>query len=183
MVRFSFYFLVLICAFCRPSISEEFQLPQDTDVKFKYFVAGLPFEGDFKVIKSKFDVNFRDPVQSSFSVKFDLMRSNAGFPLATKAMKQVLDAYKFPEVTFESDTVEFKDEKFNVVGFLTIRNVSKPVNLIITALHSYSTDSEKINFSVQTSFNRRQFGADGYYPLVRDTIIIEDVLTLNKSQQ
>ena len=183
MVRFSVYFLVLMCAFCRPSISEEFQLPQDTDVKFKYFVAGLPFEGDFKVIKSKFDVNFRDPVQSSFSVKFDLMRSNAGFPLATKAMKQVLDAYKFPEVTFESDTVEFKDEKFNVVGFLTIRNVSKPVNLIITALHSYSTDSEKINFSVQTSFNRRQFGADGYYPLVRDTIIIEDVLTLNKSQQ
>ena len=183
MVRFSVYFLVLVCAFCRPSISEEFQLPQDTDVKFKYFVAGLPFEGDFKVIKSKFDVNFRDPVQSSFSVKFDLMRSNAGFPLATKAMKQVLDAYKFPEVTFESDTVEFKDEKFNVVGFLTIRNVSKPVNLIITALHSYSTDSEKINFSVQTSFNRRQFGADGYYPLVRDTIIIEDVLTLNKSQQ
>ena len=183
MVRFSFYFLVLMCAFCRPSISEEFQLPQDTDVKFKYFVAGLPFEGDFKVIKSKFDVNFRDPVQSSFSVKFDLMRSNAGFPLATKAMKQVLDAYKFPEVTFESDTVEFKDEKFNVVGFLTIRNVSKPVNLIITALHSYSTDSEKINFSVQTSFNRRQFGADGYYPLVRDSIIIEDVLTLNKSQQ
>ena len=183
MVRFSLYFLVLMCAFCGPSISEEFQLPQDTDVKFKYFVAGLPFEGDFKVIKSKFDVNFRDPVQSSFSVKFDLMRSNAGFPLATKAMKQVLDAYKFPEVTFESDTVEFKDEKFNVVGFLTIRNVSKPVNLIITALHSYSTDSEKINFSVQTSFNRRQFGADGYYPLVRDTIIIEDVLTLNKSQQ
>jgi polyisoprenoid-binding protein YceI len=183
MVRFSVYFLVLVCAFCRPSISEEFQLPQDTDVKFKYFVAGLPFEGDFKVIKSKFDVNFRDPVQSSFSVKFDLMRSNAGFPLATKAMKQVLDAYKFPEVTFESDTVEFKDEKFNVVGFLTIRNVSKPVNLIITALHSYSTDSEKINFSVQTSFNRRQFGADGYYPLVRDPIIIEDVLTLNKSQQ
>ena len=183
MVRFSVYFLVLMCAFCRPSISEEFQLPEDTDVKFKYFVAGLPFEGDFKVIKSKFDVNFRDPVQSSFSVKFDLMRSNAGFPLATKAMKQVLDAYKFPEVTFESDTVEFKDEKFNVVGFLTIRNVSKPVNLIITALHSYSTDSEKINFSVQTSFNRRQFGADGYYPLVRDSIIIEDVLTLNKSQQ
>ena len=183
MVRFSVYFLVLVCAFCRPSISEEFQLPQDTDVKFKYFVAGLPFEGDFKVIKSKFDVNFRDPVQSSFSVKFDLMRSNAGFPLATKAMKQLLDAYKFPEVTFESDTVEFKDEKFNVVGFLTIRNVSKPVNLIITALHSYSTDSEKINFSVQTSFNRRQFGADGYYPLVRDSIIIEDVLTLNKSQQ
>ena len=111
MVRFTFCFMILLCTFCRPSLSEEFLLPQNTDVKFKYFVAGLPFEGHFKVIKSKFDVNFRDPVQSSFSVKFDLMRSNAGFPLATKAMKQVLDAYRFPEVTFESDTVEFKNEK------------------------------------------------------------------------
>ena len=183
MARFFPYFLIFLFAFCRPSISEEYQLPQNTYVTFKYSVAGLPFEGEFKVTESKFDINFRNPVQSVFSVKFDLMKSNAGFPLATTAMKQVLDAYRFPEVTFESDTVEFKNEKFSVVGFLTIRNVSKPVNLIITALQSYSTDSEKISFSVQTSFNRRQFGADGYYPLVRDSIIIEDVLTLNKSQQ
>ena len=182
MVRFSFYFLVLICAFCRPSISEEFQLPQDTDVKFKYFVAGLPFEGEFKVIENEFDINFIDPVQSIFSVKFDLMQSNAGFQLATKAMKQVLDAYRFPEVIFESHSVDFKDEKFNVIGFLKIRNVSKPVNLIVTVLENYNSDSKKISFSIRTSFNRRQFGADGYYPLVGDAIVIEDVLTLNKSQ-
>ena len=69
MVRFSFYFLVLMCAFCRPSISEEFQLPQDTDVKFKYFVAGLPFEGEFKVIESKFDVNFRNACSICFLSK------------------------------------------------------------------------------------------------------------------
>ena len=183
MARFGFYFLILFCAICRPSISEEFQLHQNTDVKFKYFVAGLPFEGEFKVIESKFDINFRNPIQSVFSVKFDLMQSNAGFPLATKAMKQVLDAYKFPKVTFESGSVEFKDEKFIVVGFLKVRNVSKSVNLLVTVLENYSSDSEKIRFSIQTSFNRRQFGADGYYPLVHDEIIIADILTLNKSQQ
>ena len=182
MAQFSFYFIVLMCVCCRPSISEEFQLPQDTDVKFKYFVAGLPFEGEFKVIENEFDINFIDPVQSIFSVKFDLMQSNAGFQLATKAMKQVLDAYRFPEVIFESHSVEFKDEKFNVIGFLKIRNVSKPVNLIVTVLDNYSSDSKKISFSIRTSFNRRQFGADGYYPLVGDAIVIEDVLTLNKSQ-
>ena len=182
MAQFSFYFIVLMCVCCRPSISEEFQLPQDTDVKFKYFVAGLPFEGEFKVIENEFDINFIDPVQSIFSVKFDLMQSNAGFQLATKAMKQVLDAYRFPEVIFESHSVDFKDEKFNVIGFLKIRNVSKPVNLIVTVLENYSSKSKKINFSIQTSFNRRQFGADGYYPLVGDAIVIEDVLTLNKSQ-
>ena len=183
MVRFAFYLLVLMCAFCRPSISEEFQLPQDTDVKFKYFVAGLPFEGEFKVIESKFDVNFRNHVQSAFEVKFDLRQSNAGFPIATKAMKQVLSADIFPIVLFKSASVEFKDEKFHVVGFLTIRNVSKPVNLVVTVLEKYSAASTKIRFSIQTSFNRRQFGADGYYPLVHDVIIIDDILTLNKFQK
>ena len=182
VLRFVFYFLVFLCSFYKPSISEEFRLPQNTDVKFQYFVAGLPFEGEFKVIESKFDINFRNPVKSIFSVKFDLMQSNAGFPLATKAMKQVLDAYKFPKVMFKSNSVDFTDEKFNVMGFLKIRNVTKPVNLIVTVLENYSSDSEKIRFSIRTRFNRRQFGADGYYPLVRDEIIIEDILTLNKLQ-
>ena len=182
MARFGFYFLILFCAICRPSISEEFQLHQNTDVKFKYFVAGLPFEGEFKVIESKFDINFRNPIQSVFSVKFDLMQSNAGFPLATTAMKQVLDAYKFPEVMFKSNSVELADKKFNVTGSLKIRNIKKPVNLIVTVLENYNSDSKKLRFSIQTRFNRRQFGADGYYPLVRDAIIIEDVLTLFKLQ-
>ena len=183
MARFAFYFLILLFGFCGPSVSKDYQLPQDIDVKFKYFVAGLPFEGEFKVIESKFDINFRKPFKSVFSVKFDLMKSNAGFPLATKAMKQVLDAYRFPTVMFESGFVEFKDEKFHIVGLLKIRNVSKPVNLIVTVLENYSLDIEKIRFSIRASFNRRQFGADGYYPLVSDAIIIEDVLTVNKSQQ
>ena len=181
MSRFTVYFLILMCTFCRPSVSEEFKLPKDTYVKFKYFVAGLPFKGEFKVIESKFDINFQDAVQSAFSVKFDLIQSNAGFPIATKAMKQVLGADIFPTVLFESASVEFKDEKFHVVGFLKIKNVSKPVNLIVTVLENYSSASEKIRFSILTSFKRRQFGADGYYPLVRDAIIIEDILTLNKS--
>ena len=183
MARFFPYFLIFLFAFCRPSISEEYQLPQNTYVTFKYSVAGLPFEGEFKVTESKFDINFRDPVQSVFFVKFDLMESNAGFPLATTAMKQVLDAYRFPKATFKSKSVGFSDEKFNVLGFLKIRNVSKPVNLIVTVLEDYNSDSEKIYFSIRARFKRRQFGANGYYPLVRDAIIIEDILTLNKSRK
>ena len=183
MARSALYLLIFLCAFCGPSISEEYQLPQNTDVTFKYSVAGLPFEGEFKVTESKFDINFRNPVQSVFFVKFDLMESSAGFPLATTAMKQVLDAYRFPKATFKSKSVGFSDEKFNVRGFLNIRNVSKPVNLLVTVLGNYSAASEKIRFSIRTSFNRRQFGADGYYPLVNDAIIIDDILTLNKLQK
>jgi polyisoprenoid-binding protein YceI len=182
MARLSFYFLFLLCVLSGPSLSKNYQLSQETNVTFKYFVAGLPLEGEFRVVESKFDINFQYPFKSIFSVKFDLMQSNAGFPLATKAMKKVLDAYRFPSVVFESGSVKFKDESFQIVGLLKIRNVSKPVNLIVTVLENYSSDSETIRFSIRASFNRRQFGADGYYPLVSDAIIIEDVLTINKSQ-
>jgi polyisoprenoid-binding protein YceI len=117
MARFVLYFLIFLCAFCRSSISEEYQLPPNTDVTFKYSVAGLPFEGKFKVTESKFDINFKNPVQSGFFVKFDLMESNAGFPLATTAMKQVLDAYKFPNATFESKSVQFSDKNLSFKDF------------------------------------------------------------------
>ena len=56
-------------------------------------------------------------------------------------------------------------KNFNVTGFLQIKNVTKPINLIVTVLENYSADSEKIRFSIRTRFNRRQFGADGYYPV------------------
>lgn len=181
MAQFAFYFLVMCSAFCGPLLSADFQLAKDTDVKFKYFVAGLPFEGKFKVVESNFDINFQNPVKSAFSVEFDLMQSNAGFPLGTSAMKQVLEAYKYPRVMFESSSVKFEDENFNILGLLKIRNVSKPVKLVVTVLKNYSPESEKLLFSIRASFQRRQFGADGYYPLVRDLIIIDDVLMLNKS--
>ena len=181
MARFAFYLLVICNAFCGPSLSADFQLPEDTDVNFRYFVAGLPFEGKFKVVESNFDINFRNPVKSAFSVEFDLMQSDAGFPLATSAMKQALGAHEYPKVMFESASAKFDDGKFNIMGFLKIRDVSKPVKLVVTVLENYSRDSEKLLFYIQASFQRRQFGADGYYPLVRDTIMIEDILILNKS--
>ena len=186
MFRFTFYLLILQCVFCvfsRHSVSEDYQLPQGTDVKFRYFVAGLPFEGKFKVVESSFDINFRNPSKSVFSVKFDLMQSNAGFPIATKAMKQVLDAYTFPIVNFESNSVELKEKDFKVRGFLKIRDISKPVNLLVTAIEEYSSASEKIQFSIRAKFDRRRFGADAYYPLVNEAIIIEDLLTLNKDEK
>ena len=64
--RLAIYFFVFLCTFYKPSISEEFQLPQNTDVNFQYFVAGLPFVGEFKVIESKFDINFSKPDKSVF---------------------------------------------------------------------------------------------------------------------
>ena len=174
------FFLNILLILCGPSLSEDYEIPKNVDVKFKYFVAGIPFGGEFKVMESRFKIDFEKPSVSMFSVKFDLMKSNAGFPMATRAMKKVLDAGRFPNVDFVSKSVEFKENFFYVVGLLKARDVTNPVTLIVTVLDNYSSASEEIRFSIEAKFNRLQFGADDYYPLVSDLIIIEDLLKLNK---
>ena len=173
-------FTILLIFFCGPSFSADFRLPNNTNVKFKYFIAGIPFGGEFKVTESSFDIDFEQPSKSMFSVNFDLMQSNAGFPLATVAMKKVLDARRFPNVVFISTSVEFKENFFYVTGSLKVRDISNPVILIVKALDTYSSNSQQIRFSIEAKFNRLQFGADGYYPLVSELIIIQDILTLKK---
>ena len=172
--------LNLLLVFCGPSFSENYKIPQNADVKFRYFVAGIPFGGEFKVTESKFEIAFEQPSESMFSVKFDLTKSNAGFPLATRAMKKVLDASRFPNVEFVSKSVKLKEKFFRVVGSLKVRDVTNQVILIVTVLDNYSSTSEEIRFAIEAKFNRLQFGADDYYPLVSELIIIEDILTLNK---
>lgn len=183
MVRLTAYFLFIIIVFTRPSFAEYYEISTSENLGFSYFVASIPFQGEFKIVESKFDIDFRQPKNSVFFVKFDLTQSNAGFFLATTAMKQVLDADRFPYVTFQSYQVEFKDKGFFVIGYLKVRDVSKPVNLFVDVLNDYNSASEEIRFSIKAKFNRLQFGADGYYPIVGDQIAIKDAVTLNKSKK
>ncbi len=81
--------LNLLLVFCGPSFSENYKIPQNTDVKFRYFVAGIPFGGEFKVIESLFEIDFEKPSESMFLVKFDLMKSNAVFPCYESAEKSI----------------------------------------------------------------------------------------------
>ena len=173
-------FTILLIFFCGPSFSADFRIPNNTNVKFKYFIAGIPFGGEFKVTESSFDIDFEQPGKSMFSVNFDLMQSNAGFPVATVAMKKVLDASRFPNVVFVSKSVEFKKNFFYVTGSLKVRDISNPVTLIVKVLDTYSSNNQQIRFSIEAKFNRLQFGADDYYPLVSEIIIIQDLLTLKK---
>ena len=171
---------ILLIFFCGPTFSADFRITNNTNVKFKYFIAGIPFGGEFKVTESSFDIEFDQPSKSTFSVNFDLTQSNAGFPLATTAMKKVLHASKFPDVVFVSNSVKLKENFFYVTGSLTVRGISNPVILIVKVLDNYSLNSQEIRFSIEAKFNRLQFGSDGYYPLVSELIIIQDLLTLEK---
>ncbi len=102
------------------------------------------------------------------------------FFLATRALKKVLAASSFPNVEFVSKSVELNENFFYVTGSLKVRDVTNPVILIVTVLDNYSSASKEMRFAIEAKFNRLKFGADDYYPLVSDLIILEDILTLNR---
>ena len=165
---------------CTTLIAETYSLSVGEKLSFNYFVAGLPFQGEFMVSDSKFELNFDYPEKSTFMVQFDIKKSNAGFPAATKAMlsKRGLDASQFPLARFESIDVVSENEKFEILGNLQIKNVSKPIKFIITTLGEYSSGSDQISFLINTKFKRREFNVNGYYPLVGDFIVLDDKMPL-----
>ena len=99
MARLSFYFLFLLYVFSGPSLSKNYQLSQDTNVKFNYFVAGLTLEGEFRVVESKFDINFQYPFKSIFSFKFISIK---GYFLNSRDESFFNIFSKFTNLAFES---------------------------------------------------------------------------------
>jgi len=71
-----------------------------------------------------------------------------------------LDAEHFPEITFTSTRITGSASELEVVGDLTIRGVTKEVTLHATNEGSGKDPwgGERIGFSAQTKFDRRDFG-------------------------
>jgi polyisoprenoid-binding protein YceI len=115
--------VILTLLLCTTLIAETYSLSVGEKLYFNYFVAGLPFQGEFMVSDSKFELNFDYPEKSTFMVQFDIKQSNAGFPAATKAMlsKRGLDASQFPLARFKSIDVVSENEKFEILGNLQIK--------------------------------------------------------------
>jgi polyisoprenoid-binding protein YceI len=71
-----------------------------------------------------------------------------------------LDTEAYPEITFESTSITRQGGRFDVVGDLTIKDVTKPVTLAMTygGIMSDPWGNEKAIFSGETNINREDFG-------------------------
>lgn len=69
---------------------------------------------------------------------------------------------KYPHITFKSTSVKVKsDTKFLVTGDLTIRDVTKPVDLEVEYLGRMPKDlygKDRVAFEATTTVNREEFG-------------------------
>jgi polyisoprenoid-binding protein YceI len=79
------------------------------------------------------------------------------------AAPELLDAERFPTMTFSSTGIRLDGDDFLVDGDLTIRDVTKPVTLSMELNGFATTPAGKplAGFSAQTAINRHEFGVVG----------------------
>ena len=83
---------------------------------------------------------------------------------------------KYPEWTFTSTGIVAKGEDFVVTGDLTIKGVTKPVelDLEVTGFGADPYGGTRAGFSARTSINRSDFGVDIALPLEGGGLVVSE---------
>jgi polyisoprenoid-binding protein YceI len=93
---------------------------------------------------------------------------------------EVLDAEHFPVMRYASSGVRSDGDSYLVTGQLTIKDVTRPVDLNLEFL-GVSTDpwgGTRAGFTATTKINRKDFGIDFNVPLEGDRLLLGDTVTI-----
>lgn len=150
----------------------------DSDIGFLYEFDGQEIRGRFPDFTGELKLDFQRVANSQVNVVIDTTTAMGGFVFATQSIKgpKVLHATKFPQMSFVSRKARVDGNGAIVSGDLTIRDVTRPVDLKVTVLRDEGTEpSERDNLilRVKTSIKRSDFNAGGYQEFVSDTLDID----------
>ena len=146
--------------------------------KVRHFVSKVggrfdKFEGTIVLDRTK-------PEESSVDVKIDATSIDTRNPNRDKHLNSVdfFDTANFPEITFKSTKVVAKGTNaYEVTGDLTMRGVTKPVTLTVTA-NGFTSDGrggQKTGFDATGKLNRKDFGVSWNAVVDQTTMLSDDV--------
>jgi polyisoprenoid-binding protein YceI len=104
--------------------------------KVNFSVKG-PFgtvHGNFTGLKAKIEFNEKDG-SGSVSASIDAKTVSSGVSMRNKHLtseEQWLNVAKYPEITYHSKKIEKSDKGFKAIGELTLKGVTKPVEIPFT---------------------------------------------------
>ena len=163
---------------------ETYTIRSSEKLNFKYFVSGVPISGEFYIENASFIIDFNKEEESRFSIKVDIKKSTAGFPLATKAMlgSSVLNSEKYPLMEFSSTNISKKGTSYEINGLLNLRGLKKNVTVLVVGAKDNKRGSKMLKFGIKASINRFEFQANGYSLLVGKEIKLNSNITLIKEE-
>jgi polyisoprenoid-binding protein YceI len=124
------------------------------------YLAGT-FRGHFKDVDAKLSETLTGAARvASVDVKDENLAAHLQSP-------EFFDAERYPELTFASDSIERSGDELKVQGEITIRGITKPVELVGT-IADPMTDAfgnERVNVTLETTVDRTEFGLNWNMPL------------------
>lgn len=153
--------------------------PAHTQILFSVSHLGFSHShGRFNTFDGSFTFDEKNPAASTIDVTVDTGSVDMGSKEWDDAVKAeaLLNAAKFPKMTFKSTSVTRADDKTGTVtGDLTLLGVTKPVTLNViynkSGNHPY-TKNHLAGFSAFATLKRSDFGMSKYLPDVGDEVSI-----------
>jgi len=91
------------------------------------------------------------------------------------------DVEEFPEMTFRATSVEGDGEDYTLTGDLTIRGITKPVELEVefTGVAVDPFGATRAGFSAETDISRKEFGLTWNAALEAGGLLVSDKVKIN----
>ena len=148
---------------------------QQSLVAFAWDFGRNEIRGQMPVVRADLTIDFAAVAKSRVDVAVDVTRAVAGFPFASQAMKgpKVLDAKRFPLISFASTRIRRNDAGAVIEGDITVRGVTRPMAFaaqIYRQRGTEPTDLSKLAILLTGALNRSDFGASGWSDLAGDQV-------------
>ena len=160
---------------------ETFQFDRNhTEVGFKvrHFVSKVG--GRFTKFEGTIEIDRANPAASTVNLKIEAASIDTGNPNRDKHLNSpdFFDTAKFSEITFASTKVAARGkDAYEVTGDLTMKGVTKPVTLTVTA-NGFANDGkggQKAGFDVSGKVNRKDFGVSWNSMVDGNAMLADDV--------
>ena len=147
-----------------------------TSIAFRVDAVGFPqTHGHFTRYSGRILLDFERPAKSFTGFTVEAASVEVGSPVFNEFVKgsMLLDADKFPTLSFSSTSVEKVDGRTaRVTGDLTMLGVTKPVTLTVSVDNDGSTRSGIISFIAIGTIKRSDYGMVFGIPLIDDALEI-----------
>lgn len=154
-----------------------------TEVSFqvRHYVSKV--RGRFNDFEGAIQIDSAKPENSSVAFTIKAVSIDTANENRDKHLRSAdfFDVEKFPDMTFQSSRViPAGKDKFNVEGTLTMRGVSKPIQIPVTFL-GFMKDTggtDRAGFELTTMLNRKDFGINWNRALDQGGFMLSDDVTI-----
>jgi polyisoprenoid-binding protein YceI len=141
-------------------------------------------KGQIRGLKGTIDIDDKDLTKSKIDVSLDVGTINTQNEKRDNHLRgpDFFDAQKFPLIKFTSTKITKSSDGLKVLGDLTIRGVTKPVELAVdgpTAVVKDPWGKNKRGFSATTKINRKDFGVSWNKNLDGGGIMVGDEVKIS----